>query len=105
MYTQVVADLYPEAWLAVSSPPVSTRLVFTNLARSLRNSRCCLVFVVVAFPPPPVTSPATRPESEDPSDFATSKADQVPEARQRFYPRRSGESLATLPFQPGLSAS
>jgi len=36
--------------------------------------RCHLVFVLVAFPPPPVTSLATRLEvSKDSSDFATSR--------------------------------
>jgi hypothetical protein len=48
-----------------------------------------LVFVVVAFPPPPVTFPATRLKSEDLSDCDYFKADHFPEARLRFYPRRS----------------
>ena len=68
------------------------------------GTRCHLVFGVVAFPPPPVTSPATRLKSEDLSDFCYPEADHFLRARRRFYPRRSGRALRPLP-KPSLSAS
>jgi hypothetical protein len=69
MYTQVAADLYTGEFAGGQLLlPVGTRFIFTNLANPLRV-RCRLVFVVVAFPPPPVTFPATRLKSEDLSDW------------------------------------
>ena len=59
----------------------------------------------MAFPPPPVTSPATRLKSEDLSDLRYLKVDHFPEARLRFYPRRSGKPCDSPEAKPvGFSA-
>ena len=59
----------------------------------------------MAFPPPPVTSPATRLKSEDLSDLRYLKVDHFPEARLRFYPRRSRKPCDSPEAKPfGFSA-
>jgi hypothetical protein len=55
MYTRVVADLYSEEWLAVSRNSGRHSIRF-HKPRISEETRCRLVFGVVAFPPPPVTN-------------------------------------------------
>ena len=54
-----VAILYSEACAGGQRASGQHPIRLHKLLRS-REAQCCLVFVVVAFPPPPVTSPATR---------------------------------------------
>jgi len=67
-----------------------------------------LVFVVVAFPPPPVTFPATRlfKSLETQERLCYLKVDHFLKARLRFYPLSLKTSLATyLEAKPfGFSA-
>jgi hypothetical protein len=63
MYTQIVADLYSEEWLAVSRKPRSAHDSFSQISHALADKRCRLVFVVVAFPPPPAYVPGNEARS------------------------------------------
>jgi hypothetical protein len=101
MYTHVVADLYSEALAGGQLNLRSAHDSFSQTVRVSCEPRCRLVFVLVALPPPPVTSPATRLKACALSDFCYFKADHFHEARLRFYPRRSGKSCdspGTKPF-------
>jgi hypothetical protein len=69
MYTHVAADLYTGELAGGQLYSRSALDSFSQISQSLAGVRCRLVFVVVAFPPPPVTFPATRLKSEDLSDW------------------------------------
>ena len=60
MYTLLVADFVSRRKQAVCISPVSTSQCLHILIALLSQCVCRQVFVVVAFPPPPVTFPATR---------------------------------------------
>jgi len=97
----VVADLYSGALAGGQLNPRSAPDSFSRTVRVSFETRCHLVFFVVALPPPPVTSPATRLKAYTSSDFCYFKVDHFPKARQRFYPRRSRKSCdfpGTKPF-------
>jgi hypothetical protein len=66
---------------AVGSSPVSAD-PFSRTVCALASTRF-LVFVLVAFPPPPLTTPANEAQLAL-SDCATSKGDQLLEARPVF---------------------
>jgi hypothetical protein len=69
MYTLIAADLYTGE-LAGGQPGSRSALdLFSQTSQIPCGLRCRLVFVVVAFPPPPVTFPATRLEAYASSDF------------------------------------
>jgi hypothetical protein len=81
---------------AVGSSPVSAGS-FAQTVYVLANMRL-LVFVVVAFPPPPVTTPANEAQLAL-NDYAPSEADQVLEARPVFI-----RALRKSFFNPSLAS-
>jgi hypothetical protein len=68
------------------------------------GTRCRLVFGVVAFPPPPVTSPATRPKSEDLSDLRLLRRLIISSKRDTVFIRVAQDSLATFRFSAGCDS-
>jgi hypothetical protein len=93
MYTLAIAMIFiPKYVPAVGSSPVSADSL-SRLVCVLANTRL-LVFVVVAFPPPPLTTQANEAQLSS-SDFATSEADQVLEARPVFI--RAPRKVFQLP--------
>ena len=64
-----------------SAHPRSAQTHFHESSRFSKRRRCRLVFGVVAFPPPPVTSPATRPKPFDLSGFCYPLAGPLHRAR------------------------
>ena len=93
-----VAFLYSEACAGGQPTSGQHPIRLHELLRS-REAQYCLVFVVVALPPPPVTSPATRLKPFSLSDCAPLTADQF----QRVLPvfiralkKASRLSLASL---------
>ncbi len=96
MYTQVVANLYSGYWLAVSLISGRHTIKF-SLTLALPKEHGAVWFLLWwLYLHRRVTSPATRPKSEDLSGFGYPEVDHSLKARQRFYPRRPKESCDPL---------
>ena len=109
MYTLLLLPIYiPESgWRSALTSGRHAIYFHKPRVLFLRITRCRLVFVLVAFPPPPVTSPATRLESRKIQATCYLEADHFLKARPRFYPQSlkisSPYELSIL--KPSLSAS
>ena len=88
MYTQVAADLYSGYRLAVSPVPGRHTIKFSLILAPPKERGAIWFLLWWLFLHRRVTSPATRPKSEDLSDYGYPEVDHFLKARQRFYPRR-----------------
>ncbi len=109
MYTQELPVCIPKSCWRSARPGRHSISFHQSRLFPCGTGRCRLVFGMVAFPPPPVTSPATRLRSWRPCGpqakrLTLPRGCTFPRGATRFYPGAQ-ESLAALSSKPfGFSA-